>query len=401
MKKIFFKYTILLLALTCACACAFCGCNRDGGSDPYSGIVISQEQPYSKETEEYAETVIFSVLKNVAGVEPNDKLTEKLKGIAKDVQEIMAKTPIHDTLYRAMLERLEADGADVIKEVQAKGAEGFVKTKSMYLELSSMLGASYVGGILYDLSLYYCQYQHDQNIANYEKYGYSYMKLDAEQYKWERQTLEEGIGKVNFTTLIKSGLAFADLFLGSGLQSEQVASFTDAEILTFIKGIELSSLSLTEEGWQLVFSRAAVSDGQAYSIGLLNLMKEHNLAEGAKALECGVKLLSNSINRWTEAEAELLRSRDVSGLLQRSFESFEDADWDLFKSMTNLNLKDESYDALAIETYGEGYLHYKENLTVYNLEELKKAVGQEHFNNVLKGYVAGISPAISYGMSHD
>ena len=83
MKKIFFKYTILLLALTCACA--FCGCNRDGGSDPYSGIVISQEQPYSKETEEYAETVIFSVLKNVVGVEPNEKLTEKLKGLAKDV----------------------------------------------------------------------------------------------------------------------------------------------------------------------------------------------------------------------------------------------------------------------------------------------------------------------------
>ena len=77
-KKISFKLMALLLVLSSMYA--FGGCNQ-GGNDLYSGIVISQEQPHTQETEAYAETVIFSMLKSALGIEPNDKATEKMQGI--------------------------------------------------------------------------------------------------------------------------------------------------------------------------------------------------------------------------------------------------------------------------------------------------------------------------------
>ena len=391
--------------LATACMYSFCGCNQEESSDLYSGIVISQEQPHTQETEAYAETVIFSMLKYAvqqkAGVEPNDKIIEKLKGIAKDIQAVTASVPLHDSLYRTFMEKVESGGKAVVDEVLANGEKGFDATKSMYLDLSSIVGVDYVGGTLYELCVYFYQYQYTQNMENYEKYGYTYMKLDAEKYQAEKQALENGVGKNNFITILKSGFAFADLFFYNGISAEQFASFTDAEVLTFIQALDISSLSVTEEGWQLLLSRAIPNEGGMYAMKLLNLMKQHDLSEGAKALDCGMKLLANAKARWTETDVAHLRTGDISAVIQTAFERFNDADWALFERMTTIKVNEEYYDTLAVETYGEAYLQYKEDLTVYTLTELRSAVGQEDFDKVLRGYIAGISPAISYGMGND
>ena len=91
-----------------------------------------------------------------------------------------------------------------------------------------------------------------------------------------------------------------------------------------------------------------------YALKLLNAIKEHDFAEGAKALECAVKLLANAIERWTEEDAALLRSGDVSALIRLAFERFEDADWALFEGMTNQNFEKEKYDVLLNVRLGEG-----------------------------------------------
>jgi hypothetical protein len=398
MKVKFFKYTALFLATVCACS--LCGCNNEKDEDSYSGIVISQEQPHSETTAAKAESVIFSMLKH-ASVVQSDKVYEKLQKIAKDVQAIMASTPIHEDLYLAMMKKLEADGEAVMDELSYKGEKGLTATKKMYLELSSMVGVEYVGSVLYDIGVYFLQYKHDQNMEKYEKYGYSYLKLDADKYQADKQTLENGIGKENFITALKSGFAFADLFFGEGMQSEQFITFTDTEILTFAKGLNLSSLSLSEDGWQLIFSLAVPNEGGMYAMKLLSAVKEYDLAEGANALECITRLLSNSMDRWTEMDAALLRSGDISTLIRLAFERFDEADWAVFEEMTTQDLEFEQYDTLAVETYGEAYLQYKENLTVYTMSDLRDAVGQEDFDKVLKGYIAGTFPAITYGVNDD
>ena len=72
-----------MLALTSVCAFGGCGGGKD--SDLYSGIVISEEKEYSQETEAYAETVIFSMLKYATqkqtGIVPNDITNKKIDKI--------------------------------------------------------------------------------------------------------------------------------------------------------------------------------------------------------------------------------------------------------------------------------------------------------------------------------
>jgi hypothetical protein len=85
--------------------------------------------------------------------------------------------------------------------------------------------------------------------------------------------------------------------------------------------------------------------------------------------------------------------------MQSVFQRFEDADWLQLSRMASLQIQKEKYDTLAVETYGEAYLQYKENLTTYTLAQLRAAVNSDNFYNVLRGYIAGISPAFSYGMT--
>lgn len=408
MKKTSFKRTALLLAL--ACTCALCGCDQGATSDSYSGIVISQEKPHSTETEAYAETVIFSVLKYATqkktGIEPNDTAVQKLKDISKNIQTIMVSSPIHEDVYRAFMEKVESAGNAVVDEVCAYTENGytdngFAAAKALYLDLSSLAGADYVGGTLYDLCAYLYQYKYDEAMANYDKYGYSYLKLDAERYQAEQTVLKNEIGKTNFITALKSGFAFADLLLGEGVQSDKLSAFTDTEILLFIQGLDVSSLSVTEAGWQLILSHALPNEGGRYAMKLLGLLKQYNLAEAAKIAKLGVKLLSNAIAKMTETDAALLREGDFLALIQSVYARFDESDWALFEEMTTLPIQTEYYDALAVETYGETYLYYKENLTVYALTDLRSAVGQDNFYDVLRGYIAGISPAFSYGMQND
>lgn len=406
MKNSFFKRTAVLLAVLCTCV--FVGCKARTDSAPYSGIVVSQENMHSQETEAYAETVIFSVLQYATyqktGIAPNAVTVEKLKEVSKNVQAIMVSSPIHEDLYRKVLEKVERVHEDVVDEVlkyqESGGTENALSaTKALYLDLSATVGVDYVGETLYDLCVYLYQYQYDETMANYEKYGYPYLKLDAERYQAEQIALKNGIGKRNFTTLLKSGFAFADLLLSEGLQSDKISAFTDTEILLFLQNLGISSLSVTEEGWQLVLSRAIPDEGGTYATKLLSLVKAHDLSEGARATRLGVELLSNTVNKLTEADAAMLKDGDFYSWIQSAFQRFDETDWALWEQMTAFSLEAEEYDALAVQTYGDAYVQYKENLAVYTLAELRAAVLQDNFYDVLKGYIAGISPAISYGMA--
>ena len=406
MKNRFFKRATVLL--TVLCACAFVGCRAKADSAPYSGIAISQENTHSQETEAYAETVIFSVLQYAThkktGIEPNAVTVEKLKKISKNVQAIMVSSPIHEDLYRKVLEKVESVHTAVVDEVLAYQESGGTEnalsaTKALYLDLSAIVGVDYVGETLYDLCVYLYQYQYDETMANYEKYGYPYLKLDAERYQAEQTALKNGIGKRNFTTVLKSGFAFADLLLSEGLQSDKISAFTDTEILLFLQNLGLSSLSVTEEGWQFILSRAIPDEGGTYATKLLNLLKAHDLSEGAKATKLGVELLSNTINKLTQSDTALLKNGDFHSLIQSAFQRFDETDWALWEQMTAISLETEYYDEEAVQTYGDAYVQYKENLAVYTLTDLRTAVLQDNFYEVLKGYIAGISPAISYGMA--
>lgn len=399
MKKFFFKLTAILLALTCVFAFFGCDNKQPKGNDT---IVISQEKNHSKQTEEYAESVILSILKYAVqkktGVTPNDVMVEKLTERAISVQAIMASTPIHEDVYKEFMACIKVHGNSVVDAVLDYDESDFSAIKEAYLDLTSVVGSDYLGGVLYDLLEYTYQYKYEQAMLDYEEYGYSFLLLDAKRYQLEQAILKSDVGKTNFTIALKNAFAFADLFLSKGVQSEQLSAFTDTEILLFIKSLDISSLTITDAGWQLLLSYAIPSDGDVYASKLLALMKQHDLSELASGLNKCVKLLSNSVIRWNEYDASLLRNGDFYALMQSSFKRFDNEDWKLFESITTCEFEREHYEALAMETYGEAYVQYKQNLAVFTLDDLKTAVNEENFYEVLRGYVAGISPAFSYGM---
>ena len=405
-KRHSFKRACLLLA--CIAACGFCGCRQEAQSGEQSGILISQEKAHDKETEAYAQSVVFSMLKYATqkktGVSLNEKTLQKLEGLAKDVQTVLANNPLNDELYRTFMEKVEHGGKAAIDEVLAytekDGEEkSFTAIKTLYLDLSSTVGADYVGGSLYDLGVYFYQYRYEEAMANYEKYGYTYLKKDAEKYQAEQTALMSGVGKANFTTVVKSGFAFADLAFGEGMQAEQIAAFTDAEVLTFVKKLGLDTLTVNEDGWQWLLSYMIPDDGGRYEVKLAKLLKEYDLSEAARSVKISTELLSSIVNKLEEKDVAYLREGDFSSWGQSVFQRFDEADWALFEEMTTLNLHLEYYDALAAETYGAAYVQYKESLTVFTLADLQAAVGTDNFYNVLRGYIAGISPAFSYGMT--
>ena len=185
-----------------------------------------------------------------------------------------------------VLEKVKSASEAVVDEVfaypESGGTENALsKTKALYLDLSATVGVDYVGETLYDLCVYLYQYQYDETMANYEKYGYPYLKLDAERYQAEQIALKNGIGKRNFTTLLKSGFAFADLLLSEGLQSDKISAFTDTEILLFLQNLGFSSLSVTEEGWQLILSRALPDEG---GIRIWDFPRRRSTAECGRVL---------------------------------------------------------------------------------------------------------------------
>jgi hypothetical protein len=203
---------------------------------------------------------------------------------------------------------VERTGTTVIDEVLAYKENGFTEdgltsTKTLYLDLSSLVGVECLGGALYDVCIYLYQYKYDECMERYQKYGYAYLKRDAENYQIEHDALKNGIGKANFTTVMKCGFAFADLMLGEGLQTAQIATFTDAEILTFIQHLGLSSLTISEDGWRLILYHTIPKEGGMYAAKVARTMKEYDLPAGAQATMMGVELLSNAIEKMEERDA--------------------------------------------------------------------------------------------------
>ena len=411
MKKI--PFTISCLLLSIVFAGTFCGCEEKGGesaSSVQNGVVISEETPYTEEVQGYAKGVVFSLLEyytqKTVVVNLPTATVEKLKRISADICDLMAKTPVSEPLYRAFIDALDKQGKTVIDEVIAyrKGEGSSLETaKTLYMTSASLLGADLVGEILYGICVYKYDYDYEKKNVDYEKYGYAFLLEDAKLLDAERKTLQNGIGKENFLSVIKIAFAFSELFFGGGFQSDKFSSFTDAEMLTFVKKLGLSTLNVTNEGWNLILSKA-ISDGaiaadDPYALKILKTMKKTgDIAAVSTVMQDVAKLLSDTVEKLDETDAALLRNGDREKLICLLFAKFDETDWARFERVTECDFAVESYEEVAVDTYGENYENYKAGMRSLTLEQLKAAAGQDDFYDSLKGYIAGISPAFSYGM---
>lgn len=397
---------LLVLALS-SCALSSCGKKNDVSVD---GIVISEETPYSAQTQAYAEEVVFSLLRHYYQRTVSANLPERLQQLlrqqSQSITAVLAETPIAEPLYVAFLDKLSLQGKRVVDECCSfsdNGIEGLTATKSLYMELSTLLGSDYVGGILYDFGVYAYTNKYETAMADYEEYGYPHLLERAEQTLAEREVLQSAVGKDNFRLVLKIGFALSGLLLGEGFSSQQIAGFTDEEVLVFLRAMNLSALNVRADGWRLILSKAlptgeiAVTDSFALKAAK-TLRKGEDLSSVASVLNETVSLLDFTVANMTATDAAHLRDGKMKELISSVFAKFGESEWNSFATLTTCSFDKAAYERLAEETYGEEYVAYREGVTVYTLAELKSSVGGEDFYNILRGYMAGISPFISYGM---
>lgn len=398
-----------ICALLCACfTLPLFGCEK---KPPVvqTGVVVTPtlSQPYSLQTEEYAQRVIYRVLKRFfqKTVMENlpDATIEKLRTQAENIQKITANAPISEGNYLSCMQVLESNAesyTDALARVEkGETLEGDIQIfKQAYAELASKMGAETLGAVTYRLCLYRYDYEYETSMQRYEKYGYTYLKVEAEAFAKEKAILQEEVGERNFTSVMQTLCLFSDLFVGGAFEQGQLASFSDQEILALLQAPNLSSIQMNESGWELLLS-------------YLNAFFASTSYEGklfAKAVENGdckvlaaqmdnvFKFLSAVQENLTVEQAAWIRQKERELVVSSIFGGLSESEWALFEQITSMQLKKEEYQTIAEKVYGEAFEVYVSSLTNVSLDEVKAVAGTENFFQILKNYLAGICPAISY-----
>ncbi len=401
------KIKLVLFAILAICATLLFSCTENDKEIVQNGIDIqdSTSIPYSEETDKRAENVIYSLLEHYAKKKAPSSLPEatisKLKSEAEKIQELTKKQPLAEAQYLEMIDAFEKEGFKVIDELTNE-PYSLVSTKELYKVLSKKIGAEYTGNMAYHFSLYYYDYKYQENIKNYEKYGYSFLKEDAEKMLNEKNTVISHIGIDNFTLAVNAFFFFSELSLNGAHESSQLQGFTNEEVLIFLKHIRFSKININENGWELLLSYIPVSNEGTYFSKILAKMKENGDIIGlAAVMNDFVSLCASWQNSLTESDAEQIKKMDYLQIIISAFRQFSDNDWTLFEKITTLNLSCDAYMAIAGEEFGEEFNGYCESTTTYSLSELRASLGNDDFLKTLEGYFAGICPAFSYLFNYD
>ena len=398
------KNRIITFVIAFSMLLSLCSCENNRDSSETNGIIISDEDAYSSETVEYATDTVLSLAvcyyeKNTNAPPPKPML-EKLSKIAKDIVDITLKEPVSETLYRQLLEKLEKRGAAVITELidlKNGGETSLGEVKAMYLALTSLVGADYIGGLLYDITVYFYEYRYSDRIEKFQNYGYAHYEAEAKRLFSEKETLVSEIGKDNFTAVLGISLALSELFFGGAFETDKAASFTNDEILLFIRSLGLSSLSVSAEGWELIALKAmSYSSNNTYVLEISEKMRENGDARLlGEAMADFAKLLP-SLERMTADDVALIRQGSHEEAVKAVFRRFGDSEWECVGRIGELEFNNAEYNAIATTAYGEDYTAYLSGLEPITLEQLRDSVEGEDFYSSLYNYIAGICPAICY-----
>ena len=126
---------------------------------------------------------------------------------------------------------------------------------------------------------------------------------------------------------------------------------------------------------------------------------EGDIADVAAVMNDLVGLMTFIKQNIDGIDVGLLRAGRRGDFLSRAFGKFTDDEWAKFESITTLDLSTSKYELQARRVFGTAFIEYKNGVQVKTLAELRAAVGQEDFYKTLEGYMAGITPAFSYGMN--
>lgn len=408
MKNILKTVLCLILALFFVLPLASCVNGGGGTTTNKGGISIDDDkEPYSKETEAYATEVILGLLEYYVQKRGADAFfnEEKRTEVAKKLQEITAKELIAEEKYLSFISLLDNSGKAIVDEMLALDSLGTDNTKKLYLEISEELGSDYIGTILYNIALWSYDYKYDKAMADYEEYGYSYKLEDAQRARDDQKVLSDEVGKERFIAVINSAISIPEILFEGALDSEKMDSFSNEEILDLIERIELDSLNMSDSAWTLMLSYFVPSSNSTSAPYIdqifYTMQKEGDLSELASIMNDYISLIQFAQDNLDSEDVDLLREGKRKELLQRAFAKFGDAEWTKFEKVTSISVESSTYELVAKRKFGNDFTVYAGAIEPITITELRDSVGAEGFLEYLERYIAGISPAFSYGINND
>lgn len=378
-----------------------------------NGIVITENHggDYSAETEKHAEDVIFYLLKTayrtLISADVSSEQDESFRLEAHKIRLATKTDRITEAQYNELLDILELRALSVITEFsralgKMEDAVGLPKAKALYLELSEAIGADAVGELLYDIWAYRIGKSYDDNMKKYAELSDEKYKTLAAEAERQLATLKDGIGEENFIVVTRLGFTLLDTVIGGALESEMMKSFSDAEIVAFVRHIGLSKLTVTADGWELILSELipdGITPDTDYFNRVLYLMGEvGDTSSVAAEMNDVFKLFIFAADSFTEYDAACLRSGNYRELLRSLLVKFGDDEWAAVEKIHATSLNKEAYGSLAAEYYGDEFTEYLVTAPSATCEELRASLKTDAFYEKLEGYIAGMSPAFSYAI---
>ena len=396
MRFLLVLMAILLLLISCSC-----------GKNPKNEIVITPESEYtySKEYIAYAETVIFNFMCDIKGI--NQSEIDKLQARAEKINNSLPKTLDQKTYYKfySSLSSHSEQIAQGIKEINGENpTQGFEKIKKAYLELTSIANSEYIGAILYNTMLVILDEKYDAQIKAYEKDDKQIFLDKANEYKANKEILINEIGKENISRLVKHTLFLGDLYYGGAFEDDQIKAFTNEELLIFVKSLDLSELTITEKGYELILSTCGeatilIEEKSFLTKVLFEASKNGDTKQMGTFLKELIAILSSTQEKMTIEDIELLRQNKANEVINRMLSRLENKEWERLDIVCKQEINKDAYNKLASEYYGGEFDEYLSAGRKATINELIDSCGKESFNQTLKEYIFGICPAFSYDMN--
>lgn len=407
------KYFLAFLLLFSLCFLASC----DGRNTVQNGIEIKNDEKkeYSEKTLELSENIIFELLcehnerKNEKA--PNASELTRLSEKAKRISSIAVDTDISEALYLKVLDELSKGSPRIAAAFAGLATGDFDALRSvteLYHSLFFLAGSSWTGGIVYELCYLYLDECYVRETEEYQASGSAHHKVLADRYKNERDAFREGIGKESFSSLLSLSLFLGAMGREGVIDEGMLSAFSDEEIYSFISHTDFKPIDISPEGYELIFTYLAnlffASDTESYLGELMfNFAKAKNpdVKKAAPYINDVISLVQYSVSSLSTEDIGLIREGEKEELISSIFSRFGSEQWQTVRLISDIGFNSSLYSSIAVRFFGDDFTSYKNSMTKKSFDELYASVGTADFYNTLEGYVFGISPAFSYGMSND
>ena len=398
-----FNLRLALLSAVLLAATLLSSCRDSGGVKNGITVEPAPHYTYSDSSLAYAEELLFSILYEIEaerGGAVSSAKSAELRESAGALVSLGANGKISEEKYFSLIRTMYSERTALARALLGKAPLSSVER--VWRTFTDTAGRDYSSELLFELMISHFEKERKDALDAYEKDGAPYQLVLAERQTKNITALNDGIGKENLAGLIDYAFLLSEIALNPSFDSGAVR-LTDGEVLLLLTYLDPADLTLSAEGWELVFTLSAdtlLLSGEPSFLRKMHFAaaKNGDAAELSLLMSELISLIRSVQSRLDTDAVALIRSCDREALITEIVRGFEAEDFDRLDRLLSVGFENLEYSTLAHGYYGEPYGEYLEDLRTYTKDELVSTKDTDALYDTLKGYIAGKCPALSYAI---